>query len=94
MTLRELCEKKSASKVVRKLNQLNIGLSNTVYGAWASKWSIGYHEPTIEDVQELQKMLNSKAGDSILLSQSVDMKLSLQLDWSRHFGDAPTGPML
>jgi hypothetical protein len=94
MTLRTLCQQKSASKVVRKLNQLNIGLSNTVYGAWASKWSIGYHEPTIEDIQCLQKMLSSKDGDSSLLADGIDMKLSLQLDWSRHFGDVPTGPML
>lgn len=93
-TLRELCMTKKPGAILRKLNQLNIGLSNTVPGSWASKWSIGYHEPTLEDVVYIQKCVRSTAGDSALLSNAIDSTLSLQLDWSRHFGECPTGPMM
>ena len=91
MTLRELCMTKKPGAIQRKLNQLNIGLSNSVYGGWASKWSIGYHESTLEDIAILKKLIEE---DSILLCKAVDHKIELQLDWTRHFGSCPTGPML
>ena len=93
-TLRELCMNKKPGAILRKLNQLNIGLSNTVPGGWASKWSIGYHEPTLDDVVYIQKCVKSAAADDALLSRAIDSNLSLQLDWTRHFGSCPTGPML
>ena len=93
-TLRKLCMTKKPGAILRKLNQLNIGLSNTVPGSWASKWSIGYHEPTLDDVVYIQKCVKSTAADDTLLSCAIDDTLSLQLDWTRHFGSCPTGPMM
>lgn len=82
---------KKPGAILRKLNQLNIGLSNSVYGGWASKWSIGYHKPALEDIVTLKKLIEE---DSTLLCNAVDHKIKLQLDWSRHFGSCPTGPMM
>lgn len=90
MTLRQLA-KKSPSTIRKRLTQLNIGLSNKVYGAWASKWSIGYHEPTIEDIIVLKNLI---ARGSVLCSTAIDTELTLQSDWTKHFGQTPTGPMM
>ncbi len=81
ITLKELVLSKKPGKVVKKLNQLNIGLSNTVFGAWASKWSAGYHKPELEEIVQLRKLM---LENSPLLGGGWQL-LPLRLQLERHF---------
>lgn len=82
MTLRELVKTKSTKECLKELARLNIGLSNTVFGSWASIWSIGYHEPTSTDIETLRKLIKK---DSILLGKGVDHHLSPRQNWVKIF---------
>ena len=62
MTLRELIMSNSDEVALKTLKQLNIGLAIDACGYWASNWSLGYHEPTIEDIQELRDLIKRNSA--------------------------------
>lgn len=96
ITMRILLATKKDSAILRKLRQLNIGVSYTTNDIFGSKWTIGSHEPTIDWIQKIRNEVetideNAKRFGWI---SWLDRPITLQLDWTRHFGDCPTGPMI
>lgn len=97
ITMRKLLAAKNDAKVLRKLQQLNIGVSYQILGGiCGSKWTIGATEPTLEWVKIVRKNIHIIDDFCNLIETEswLDIRLTLQLDWSRHFGTCPTGPMM
>lgn len=96
VTMRELLASKRDAKVLKKLLQLNVGVSYKTNGILGSKWTIGCCEPTLEWVQWVRLHVADidQEAKTFGLINWLDTKLSLKLDWTRHFANCPTGPML
>ena len=103
ITMRKLLATKRDGAILKKLQQLNVGVSyDSSRSILGSRWTIGSIEPTLEWVQWVrahQKYIDEMAA--IFGWQSwLDRRIRLELNWMTTFGyrkghseGSPTGPM-